>query len=103
MVFDNAEAPYTHARKTKSNVKYFVRPEDFVPYKDNRHKQSQLDNYADVLLVKTLRNQCERELQAKQQLHEDAQGWFFQDPDKMEVARKFETKSCNRLHKMGFT
>ena len=101
MVFDSSEHPYTHARKTKSNVKYFVNPKDFAPYKDNPHKLSQLDNYADVLLVKTLRNDCEREMMVKQQLHEDAQGWFFQDPDKMEVARKFETKACNRLHKMG--
>ena len=101
MVFDNSEHPYTHGRKTKSNVKYFVDPKDFAPYKDHPHKLSQLDNYADVTLVKKLRNECERELRVREQLHEEAQGWFFQDPDKMEVARKFETKSCNRLHKMG--
>ncbi len=103
MVFDKAEPPYTYARKTKTNIKYFVNPKDFTPFKDNPNKLSQLDNFAEVTLVRTLRAECERETMHKNQLHEQAQGWFFQDPEKMEQAKKFELKSCNRLRKMNYS
>jgi DnaJ homolog subfamily B member 12 len=100
MVFDDAQPPYTHARKTKNSVRYFVRPADFEPYRANAHKLSQLDNYADILLVRTLKDECHREMLHREHLREQAQGWFFQDPDKMDIANKFEMRSCNRLEKM---
>ncbi len=101
MVFDAPDGPYTYARKTKSNVKYFVNPKDFGPFKDNPHKLSQLDNFAEVTLVRALRTECEREMMHRQHLREQAQGWFFEDPEKMDMANKYEMKSCNRLDKMN--
>ncbi len=100
MVFDHPTPPYTYGRKTKSNVKYYVVPKEFAPFKDNPGKQTQLDNYAEALLVRTLKSECEREMMHQNHLREQAQGWFFQDPEKMDAANKFELKSCNRLAKM---
>ncbi len=102
MVFDEPQPPYTYARKTKSNVKYFVDPKDITGIKDNPAKLSQLDNHADVTLVRTLKLQCDQEIMRKQHLREEAQGWFFQDPEKMERANKYEMKACNRLEKMNY-
>ncbi len=102
MVFDSPDPPFTYARKTKSNVKYFLDPKDWAPFKDNAYKQSQLDNFAEVTLVRHLRHECEREMLHKQRLREDAQGWFFQDPDKMNFAEKYRMKSCERLEKLDF-
>ncbi len=104
MVFDAPEPPWTLGRRTKSNVKYYVDPQDkaFTPFKDNSHKLSQLDNFAEVTLVRTLRAQCEREMQHKQRLVDEAQGWIFQDADKMEIANNYEMKSCKRLEKMNY-
>ena len=102
MVFDNSEPPYTEKRTTKAGVKYFVSPRDFGPFKDNPHKLSQLDKYAETLLVRTLNAECERELRYRERLREEAQGWFFPDVEKMEAANKYEMKSCNRLKKMNY-
>ncbi|ERS94948.1 uncharacterized protein SPSK_00291 [Sporothrix schenckii 1099-18] len=104
MVFDAPEPPWTLGRRTKSNVKYFVDPKDkaFAPYKDNAQKLAQLDNYADVTLVRTLRQQCENEMRQRQRLVDEAQGWLFQDADKMQIANSYEMKSCRRLEKMNY-
>ncbi|CAK7203269.1 Chaperone protein dnaJ [Sporothrix eucalyptigena] len=104
MVFDAPEPPWTLGRRTKSNVKYFVDPKDkaFQPFKENPQKLAQLDNFADVTLVRTLRAQCEREMQHRQRLVDEAQGWIFQDADKMEIANTYEMKSCKRLEKMNY-
>lgn len=104
MVFDAPEPPWTLGRRTKSNVKYFVDPKDkaFQPFKENAQKLAQLDNYADVTLVRTLKAQCEREMQHRQRLVDEAQGWIFQDADKMEIANTFELKACRRLDKMNY-
>jgi DnaJ family protein B protein 12 len=32
---------------------------------------------------------------------QEAQGWFFQDPEKMRQARDMEMTSCRRLQKLG--
>lgn len=103
MVFDKPLPPFTHRRTTKNDVKYFVNPKDkaYNYFRENPSKMSQLDHHAEVLLVRTLRNECEREMHHKQMLREDAQGWFVQDAAKMKIAEEFEMKSCQRLDKMA--
>lgn len=34
---------------------------------------------------------------------DDAQGWFFQDVEKMREARNYEMRSCRRLDEWGFS
>ena len=104
MVFDAPKAPWTLGRQTQSSkVRYYVDPKDkaFAVYKDNPQKLAQLDNFAEVTLVRTLRNQCEREMQHRQRLADEAQGWLFQDADKMELATNYDMKSCRRLDSMN--
>lgn len=100
MVFDAPEFPYTHERITpKLNVKYYVNPTDVKSY--TKTQLSRLDNTAEIGLVRHLRAECENEMIHKQRLYDHAQGWFTQDPDKMEIANRFETTSCRRLDSLG--
>lgn len=100
MVFDVPEFPYTHERVTpKLNVKYYVNPTEIKAY--TKSQLSRLDNTAEVGLVRHLRVECEAEMMHKQRLYDEAQGWFRQDPDKMDIAKRFEASSCQRLDKLG--
>lgn len=100
MVFDAPEFPYTHERVTpKLNVKYYVNPQDVKSY--SKSQMVRLDNSAEIGLVRHLRSECENEMMHKQRLYDAAQGWFTQDPDKMDVAKRFETLSCRRLDNLG--
>lgn len=100
MVFDAPEFPFTHERVTpKLNVKYYVNPTEVKTY--TKSMLSRLDNTAEVGLVRHLRVECEAEMMHKQRLYDEAQGWFRQDPDKMDIAKRFETSSCQRLDKLG--
>ncbi|KAK8026068.1 Heat shock protein DnaJ [Apiospora arundinis] len=65
------------------------------------HMFKQLDTQAEVKFTNELRFRCETELQTRENLFSQAQGWVYQDPDKMRVAKAFETHSCKRLQKMG--
>ncbi|KUI62820.1 putative J domain-containing protein C17A3.05c [Cytospora mali] len=100
MVFDFPEYPYVHERITpKLNVKYYVNPTDIKTY--SKSQMARMDNNAEIGLVRHLRAECENEMLHKQRLYDEAQGWFKQDPAKMEVANRFETASCRRLDMLG--
>lgn len=100
MVFDIPEYPYVQERITpKLNVRYYVNPTEIKTY--SKSQLSRLDNNADITLVRHLRAECENEMLHKQRLYDQAQGWFTQDPDKMEVANRFQTASCRRLDSLG--
>ncbi|KAK3361071.1 hypothetical protein B0T24DRAFT_122546 [Lasiosphaeria ovina] len=96
MTFDAPHAPYTQERTMPNfGVKYYLNPKDVNTYND--HKLHALDKKAEVILVQRLRVMCEDENLHKQKLREEAQGWFYQDPDKMEVANSMDMPSCRRL------
>ncbi|KFH48401.1 putative J domain-containing protein-like protein [Hapsidospora chrysogenum ATCC 11550] len=100
MVFDNPQAPFTHPRTTPNhNVKYFVNPVDISKY--SASKLNQLDHTAEVRIVRHLRAECENEIMYKRRLRESAQGWFYQDADRMAAADAYKMPSCERLHSMG--
>lgn len=100
MVFDAPESPYTHERITpKLHVKYYVNPSDVKTY--TKTQLSRLDSTAELGLVRHLRAECESEIMHKQRLYDEAQGWFRQDPDKMDIAQRFEPTSCRRLDSLG--
>lgn len=100
MVFDNPEDPYTQERETpRLRVKYFVNPFD-VKHK-TKSQMKGMDNNAEHVLLNHLRAECENEMMHKQRLFDAAQGWFTQDPEKMEVANRYELPSCRRLEKYG--
>lgn len=100
MKFETGEPPFTlHRRTPKYNVDYYIDPQDVPGWTDHMFKQ--LDTQAEVKFTNELRFRCETELQTRENLFSQAQGWVYQDPDKMRVAKAFETHSCKRLQKMG--
>ena len=100
MVYDNPSAPYTEQRKTPNiQVNYYVNPNDIAQFTPS--KLFQLDRTAELNLIRWLRNECEIEHSHRDQLVNDAQGWFFEDPDKMNKARAYPMKSCERMKDLG--
>lgn len=99
MRFDNPKAPYTEGRTTPNyKIDYFVNPVDIASYTPS--KLTQLDTKAEIKLGRLLRNECDQQMMYKQRLREDAQGWFYQDPDKMAAANNYKMTSCDRLKKL---
>jgi DnaJ family protein B protein 12 len=101
MAFDEPNPPLYTMERTMPNlgVKYYVNPADVHSYSPS--KLSSLDKRAEVVLVQQLRIRCENEMAHKQQLRNAAQGWFFQDPAKMELANAMDLPSCRRLNSLG--
>lgn len=100
MVYDNPIHPYTERRTTPNfGVEYFVNPADVAKYSND--KFNRLDVKAERNLIVHLRNECESELMYKQRLLDAAQGWFYQDPEKMAVAESYTMPSCERMRYLG--
>lgn len=97
--FDVPAPPHTLHRTTpRLKVDYYLDPSDVVDW--NTRKLSQLDQKAEVSYLSRLRADCELEMERRQRMMQDAQGWFFQDPDKMREARDMEMRSCRRLDEL---
>lgn len=102
MMFDHPEPPYTMRRTTPNlKVHYFVNPGDVASY--SKAGLTRLDRTAEANLVRGLRIECENEMMHKRRLYDAAQGWFYQDPDKLDVADRFEMPSCKRLDHFGIS
>lgn len=100
MVYDNPIHPYTERRTTPNyGVEYFVNPADVAKYTND--KFNRLDLKAERNLIVHLRNECESELMYKQRLLDAAQGWFYQDPEKMAIAESYNMPSCERMRYLG--
>lgn len=101
MVFDQPHPPHYTVERTMPNfgVKYYVNPRDIESY--SQSKLYSLDKKAEVLLVQQLRIRCEEEMAHKQELRHAAQGWFRQDPGKMEMANAYPMPACGRLKSMN--
>lgn len=100
MRFDNPTGRFSHMRATPNHkVNYFVDPVDINKFSPS--KLNQLDHTAEVQFVRVLRHECESEIMYKRRLRENAQGWFYQDVDKMAAADAYKMPSCDRLGSMG--
>jgi DnaJ family protein B protein 12 len=101
IVFDQPHPPlYTLERQMPTlGTKYYLNPADVAAYTPS--KMHTLDKKAEVILVQQLRMKCEDEVDHKRKLTEQAQGWFYQDPEKMAVANRYEMPSCRRLNRLG--
>jgi DnaJ family protein B protein 12 len=80
-------------------VDYYINPAEVEGYSTSHF--AKLDQRAEINFVDRLGAECHQEEVAKQQLYNEAQGWFFQDPEKMQRARNMEMKSCRKLDSMG--
>jgi DnaJ family protein B protein 12 len=100
MRFDSAVPPHTtHRHTSRLKVDYYINPAEVEGYSPSQF--AKLDQRAEINFVQRLGEECHLEEVAKQQMLNDAQGWFFQDPEKMQRARNMEMKSCRRLDSMG--
>ena len=83
-------------RKTPTlKLDYFLNPSEVEDY--SFKKLRQLDQQAENSFIQNLRYECEVERQGRQRMVQEAQGWFFQDVDRMRQVREMELKSCQRL------
>ena len=100
--FESPAPPYT-LHRTTSNMKvdYYLNPRDVADY--NKSKWSQLDKQAEVHYVQKLRSECDYQTETRNRMMQDAQGWFFQDVDRMREARNLDLKSCRRLRELGLS
>lgn len=100
MVFDTPMPPLTHQRSTpRFGVSYYVDPGVVAGY--NAAKLKELDRAAETRFVRVVRNECSSEMDRRQHLVYQAQGWFFDDQEKMEAARRYKTPNCDRLSSLG--
>jgi len=81
-------------------VPYYVRPADVAGY-TSAGAWKDLDRAAEQRLLGTLQRECDSEVQMRDRLYNDAQGWFFVDQAKLELAERMEMRSCRRLQSFG--
>lgn len=100
MRFDNPIPPHTdHRVSSRMNVDYYVNPTEISGF--SKHNLAQLDKKAEVEYVQRLKAGCEQEIQQRNQLLQEAQGWFSSDVDKIQQARDMPMSSCKKLDSMG--
>lgn len=94
--------PPNTLQKTSQRLKvdYYLNPQDIVDY--TGRKLNDLDRKAETQYVTQLQYECQIETRTRNRMIEEAQGWFFQDVDRMRDARNFEMRSCQRLDSFGF-
>lgn len=87
-----------HRTTPKLNINYFVSPSEVADY--NSRKFGQLDKRVEVEYVTRLRYDCQTEVNTRERMIQEAQGWFFPDVEKMKLARSLELKSCQQLESL---
>ena len=93
--------PNTLERTSRNiRVNYYLNPQDIVDY--TPRKMNDLDRKAETQYITQLQYECQLETRTKTRMFEEAQGWFFQDPDRMREARSYEMRSCNQLDSIGY-
>ncbi|MCJ1357529.1 MAG: hypothetical protein MMC33_007525 [Icmadophila ericetorum] len=97
--FGSPQPPHTLHRTTpRFKVDYYLNPNEVADY--TNRKFTQLDQKAEVNYVSTLQYECEIETMQQNRMMQDAQGWLFQDVEKMNQARNLDMRSCRRLDQL---
>jgi len=92
--------PYDMRRDMPSyRVPYYVKPQDVESFTQANLKS--LDRRVEKQFAINLRADCQLELQHREQMLQDAQGWFFPDADKMREARQLPLAQCRRMESLG--
>ena len=96
----DAKPPFTQSRtSSRLSVPYFVNPAEVADYTTANWKK--LDQVAEGKYVGQLSAECEWEQAQRQQLAQEAQGFFFTDQSKLDRARRMEMPSCATLNKLN--
>ncbi|THZ05984.1 DUF1977-domain-containing protein [Aureobasidium pullulans] len=98
--FDPAP-PHTQQYFTSGpKIPYYVDPREVSDLTSRKLKD--LDRRAEVKYVNQLSNECEVQQSRRQQMYQQAQGFFFTDQVKLQEARTFDMPSCKRLKDLGY-
>ena len=89
-----------HRTSQRLKIDYYLDPKDVVDY--NSRNMNDLDRKAENQYVTQLQYECQTEQRTRNAMREQAQGWFFQDVDKMREANNFDMRSCRHLDALGF-
>ncbi|THW71870.1 DUF1977-domain-containing protein [Aureobasidium pullulans] len=81
-------------------IPYYVDPREVSDLTSRKLKD--LDRRAEVKYVNQLSNECEVQQSRRQQMYQQAQGFFFTDQVKLQEARTFDMPSCKRLKDLGY-
>lgn len=83
----------------KHKIPFYVKP----GFTDglNAKKLKNFDNKVEALYVRDTQNNCAREQIRRNDMMDDAQGWFFTDIRKLEKAQNMPMPSCKRLEELG--
>ena len=97
---DRAASPFTQ-QHTSYNLKipYWVNPNDVSAY-SNRDWRN-LDKIAEHRHVGNLNTMCENEQIRRQQLMNEAYGWFWTDEEKLTMARGMDMPGCRKLEELN--
>ena len=100
LIFDGPKVPYTQKHIShRLKVQYFVQPAEVADYSNKNWKR--LDEQAENSYVHNLNIHCDYENRQQQQLKQEAMGFFYDDNEKMDRARRMEKPSCKRLKELG--
>lgn len=94
------QGEYKYERATSNyNVNYYVTKEKFeqLSIKDLRS----LDNKVERKHVENLHHRCQLEQNTREQIFNEAQGFFYTDEAMVEQARNYPTPNCNKLRTYG--
>lgn len=101
MRFDAAVPPHTQQHtSSRLKVPYWVNPAEVEDYSSKKWRE--LDRVAESKYVQQLDVQCEIEQNKRQQLFNEAHGFFWTDQVKLDEARRMDLKSCRRLNELGY-
>jgi len=94
------QPPYTQMRVTPEHkIPFYVNPKDLegLAMRD----VTNLGKRAEAAIVNTFSAGCSREELMKQQMLQEAQGFFFTDQDKLKRAREMSMPNCRKLQELG--
>lgn len=100
MRFDTPNPPQTHAHvSSRLKLRYWVDPRDVEDY--SRRQWARLDEQAEARYVRSLQATCHNEHGRREQMLQDAQGWFVNDEAKMREAQRMDMPACKRLGELN--
>lgn len=99
--FDSPQPPFILRRTMpRLRVDYYLNPAEVEDYSNRNFRD--LDRRAENSYVTNVQYDCQLEMRTRNRMMDDAQGWFFQDMEKMREARNYEMRSCRRLDEWGY-
>ena len=96
-LYDTPDPPHTMKRVSSPRglYTYYVDPNEAPDYTSKNWRA--LDVRVESKYIQQLQYECTREQQLQNRMMQDAQGFFFQDAEKVGKARRMEKKSCDKL------